>query len=161
MRSIVIRLSAFITLCKCLCIVSPECWTLSWTNLFHDPCASVIKHIPTNSSSLICLVCWSPYVFCRTLHNWKKTCGFILNISWHLVSLPVNVYINHLYPVTLESLQGCLAMCLMAYTTTARYPVENKMVKFIIMTISILIIIMAMIIITIIHKVIIVHVYET
>lgn len=122
MRSISITLSAFITLCKCLCIVSLESWNLYWTNLWHDPCASIIKHIPTDSYSLICLVCWSPYVCCRTLHNWNKTRDFILNISWYFVSLPVNVYVNHLYSVSLESLQGYLAMCLMAYTTIARHP---------------------------------------
>ena len=85
-----IMLSCLRTLWKCLWIVSPECWNLSWTNLLHAPCPSIVKHIPTDSSSLICLVCWSPYLCCKTLHNWRKTCGFILSISCNFASLPIN-----------------------------------------------------------------------
>ena len=104
--SIDIKLRHFKTLWKCLFIVSPECWNLTWTNLLHTPCPSIIKHIPIDSSSLICLVCRSLYVYCKTLHNWRKTCGFILNI-WYILlhyqsnnpSTTYSQFVQNLYKV--------------------------------------------------------------
>ena len=110
--SIDIMLRHFKTLWRCPCIVSLECWNLSWTTLLQCPCPRIIKHIPTDSSRLICFVCWSPYVCYRTLHNWEKTCGFILKFSWHNDSLPVKQRSNHIEPVCSEFLQGCLSMYL-------------------------------------------------